>query len=631
MAIDFLKKYEKPEDYKYLMLNDIIYHKPNRDNEFKDVLNVIYTDTRTREKKMINIIEPEIEIYFAKEDKRNYTYNKAFEFQENLDCHKVKYKNVISYIAKHGDQDIKNKYKAYKTSNYRGLKNIHQYRYVYGSDIDIEALYRIYWDLLVEKTRPKDFKLNKKITKAFMDIETDIIDLERFPEPGECPVFMNSLFDQETMTMYTFLLRNPKNPLIEKFEKDIKRVQKRLHDMFDESYGVINYEIYMYDREIDLIQDIFNLINKLKRDYVMIWNMDFDANFLVARLEKLGRDPVQAICHKDFIDKNVYYYKDRHNFDVPNRGDYFFTSTYTKFIDQMILYGALRKVQSTQRSFKLNAIAQKEIKDSKLDYSESSDMRHLPYIDYELYVIYNIKDVLLQYGIERRTQDLDNLYTRTLRNVTPINKAFKQTVFLKNRGYLEYLLMGLVMGNNINVDHAAPPKEEKGQKKKDVKFSGALVGNPELNGHTGALILGHRSKYVFKYVIDMDFSSMYPSIDVAFNIFVNTLIGKLYINEEPEDLVRKLNMVGEELNNPKVNDGIDDEDDGEEVNDGTSADTLQIMGDKTDYGEEATIIDDNGKVFIENLTCGDKFSTGSRWFNLPTVEELFEEFDKLVS
>ena len=126
-------------------------------------------------------------------------------------------------------------------------------------------------------------------------------------------------------------------------------------------------------------------------------------------------------------------------------------------------------------------------------------------------------------------------------------------------------------------------------------------------------------------------SSMYPSIDVAFNIFVNTLIGKLYINEEPEDLVRKLNMVGEELNNPKVNDGIEDEDDGEEVNDGTSADTLQIMGDKTDYGEEATIIDDNGKVFIENLTCGDKFSTGSRWFNLPTVEELFEEFDKLIS
>ena len=505
--IDFLKKYEKKEDYKYLMLNDVIYHKPKADNEYKDVLNIIYTDTRNGEKKLINIVEPEVEIYFTKDDLQNHSYNKAFEYLDNVDRHVVKYKNVIAYIAKHSDDSTKKKYYEYKQSNWRAMKNIHQYRYVYGSDIDIEALYRIYWDLLVEKTRPKDFNINKKITKAFMDIETDIIDLDHFPLPGECPVFMNSLFDQETMTMYTFLLRNPKNPLIEKFEKEIDRVQKRLHDLFDESYGKIDYQIYMYDREVDLITDIFNLINKLKRDYLMIWNMDFDANFLVARLEKLGKDPVETICHKDFKNHEVYYYKDRHNFNVPNRGDYFFTSTYTKFIDQMILYGALRKAQSTQRSFKLNAIALKEVKDTKLDYSESSDMKHLPYIDYELYVIYNIKDVLLQYGIERRTSDLNSLYTRTLMNVTPINKAFKQTVFLKNRGYLEYLLMGLIMGNNVNVDYAAPPKEEKGQGKKEIRFAGALVGDPELNGHTGALILGHRSKYVFKYVIDMDFNA----------------------------------------------------------------------------------------------------------------------------
>ena len=188
--------------------------------------------------------------------------------------------------------------------------------------------------------------------------------------------------------------------------------------------------------------------------------------------------------------------------------------------------------------------------------------------------------------------------------------------------------MGLIMGNNVNVDHAAPPKEEKGQKKKDVKFSGALVGNPELNGPCGALILGHRSKYVFKYVIDMDFSSMYPSIDIAFNIFLNTLIGKLYINEEPEDLIRKLNTVGEELNNPVNED--DEEESGEEVDNRSTKEVLQIMGDKTDYGEEATIIDDNGKIFIENLTTGNKFNTGTRWFNLPTVEELFEEFDNIA-
>ena len=117
---------------------------------------------------------------------------------------------------------------------------------------------------------------------------------------------------------------------------------------------------------------------------------------------------------------------------------------------------------------------------------------------------------------------------------------------------------------------------------------------------------------------------MYPSIDYVFNIFLNTLIGKLYIDEEPEDLIRKLNLIESEENK----DGNEEEKEHDEE-ETTSTTELLIGGDKTDYGQEATIIDDNGKVFIENLLTGNKFNTGTRWFNLPTVEELFEEFDKI--
>ena len=39
------------------------------------------------------------------------------------------------------------------------------------------------------------------------------------------------------------------------------------------------------------------------------------------------------------------------------------------FMDQMELYGAVRKGRDEQRSFTLNAIAEKEIYDKKLDYS----------------------------------------------------------------------------------------------------------------------------------------------------------------------------------------------------------------------------------------------------------------------
>ena len=44
------------------------------------------------------------------------------------------------------------------------------------------------------------------------------------------------------------------------------------------------------------------------------------------------------------------------------------------FMDQMELYGAVRKGRDEQRSFTLNAIAEKEIDDKKLDYSEDGNL-----------------------------------------------------------------------------------------------------------------------------------------------------------------------------------------------------------------------------------------------------------------
>ena len=108
--------------------------------------------------------------------------------------------------------------------------------------------------------------------------------------------------------------------------------------------------------------------------------------------------------------------------------------------------------------------------------------------------------VLLQYGIERKTSDVDGIYQRAYSNFCPYHKVFSQTFFLKARGYYEYLLQGLIMGNNINIDYGAP----KDDGKKKIGFAGAIVGDPELNDYTGAIIFGRPSKYVFQYVVDFD-------------------------------------------------------------------------------------------------------------------------------
>lgn len=95
---------------------------------------------------------------------------------------------------------------------------------------------------------------------------------------------------------------------------------------------------------------------------------------------------------------------------------------------------------------------------------------------------------------------------------------------------------------------------------------------------------------------------MYPNIIITFNMAPNTLIGKLFVNDNPNDLIKKINSL-------KVSDieNADDDEDEEEV---------------------GVIIDDMGKEFIDNFLTGDIASTGAKWFNLPKIEDILERVKK---
>ena len=105
------------------------------------------------------------------------------------------------------------------------------------------------------------------------------------------------------------------------------------------------------------------------------------------------------------------------------------------------------------------------------------------------------------------------------------------------------------------------------------------------------VINGVPNKYVRKYVIDFDYSSLYPSIKIAHNIAPHTLVGKIILDEKVYD--RYTNF---EMNNEKGN------------------------------------MYDSGKDFMENILCQNPVMTGVRWFNLPNMMEILEKvaikFDK---
>lgn len=576
--MEFLKLKETQRDD--IMLINVIYNQPTAQTNWTDTIDIIYKDLATGEKHLETIINPEMDVYFTKPEYQNYDYPKYTMPIEQLDIKTISCKNATRDIAKIAGGKYLTYYNECKnTKNKRSMKNLHKYKYVMASDYDPESYYRIQFSCHYLNEKPKP------ITKLYSDIEVDGINIEGFVKDGVAPINAITVIDEKTRKSYTFALRNEKNPQIQELENNLEEFKKECHIMFDESYGSFDYQILFYDEkdEIMMIKDYFNLLHVLKRDFIMFWNMNFDANYIMDRIVELGHSPADIMCHPDFPIKRCFYYEDRKNFAVKMKKDAFTINDYTVWIDQMLLYAGIRKGQSELGSVKLNIIGKKELGDEKLDYTEEANIKTLPYVNYKKFLLYNIKDVLLQFGIEQKTNDLDNLYTRSIMNSVAYKKVFSQTALLRNRCYVDYLKQGYVIGNNINIDYDRDWNAEDDED--EEKFAGALVGDPLLNTtKNGMIVNGVPNKYVRKYVIDFDYSSLYPSIKIAHNIAPHTLVGKIILDEKVYDRYTSF-----EMNNEKGN------------------------------------MYDSGKDFMENILCQNPVMAGVRWFNLPNMMEILEK------
>lgn len=465
--MEFLKlKETRKED---LMLINMIYHQPSPQSDWTDAIDVIYKDLATNEKYLETIENPTMDVYFTKSEYRNYDYPKYTMPVEQMEIHNISCKNAPRDIAKIAGGKYAEYYRVcHQTKNRKAMKNLHKYHYVMASDYDPESYYRIQYSCHYLNNKPKT------IEKLYSDIEVDGIDVKGFAEGGIAPINAITIIDEKTRISYTFALRNEKNPQIQELENNIDDFINECHQMFDEVYGSFDYRIIFYDEkdEIRMLQDYFNLIHRLKRDFLLFWNMRYDANYLMDRIRELGYNPSDMMCHPDFKHKRCYYYEDKKNFDIKLKKDNFTISDYTVWIDQMLVYAGVRKGKSELGSVKLNVVGKKELKEEKLDYSEEANIKTLPYVNYKMFLLYNIKDVLLQYGIEKKTSDIDNLYTRSVLNSVPYKKVFSQTALLRNRCYVDYLKQGYVIGNNINIDYERDWDAEDDED--EEKFSGAF-------------------------------------------------------------------------------------------------------------------------------------------------------------
>ena len=499
-----------------------------------DSIDLIYRDNVTGEKKLEHIESPDYEFYIAKDDVK-IDHHMLFIEQDKVEKIITPYSELEKTIAElTGNSEFY--YENIKMGQRAQNKKLHTHPRVFNSDSNIEEHYRFRFNNLY-----KNETFN--ITKSYFDIEADTIDMRGdFPEPGECPVNAITIISDVNNKVYTLLLRNRNNPLIQQFEDSIgDALFTELKDFVREQvggwkneirYGLdkLDYGFLFYDEEdeINLIYDLFKLINTLKPDFVLAWNMGFDIPYLIERIKILGYRPEDIICHPDFPIKTAQYVKDdvdrkTGNFkDMAERGDFAKISSYSVFLDQMIQFASRRKGQSAFQSFKLDYIGEIITGVNKLDYHHiTTSLAKLPYVDYKTFVFYNIVDTIVQKCIEVKTGDIDYIFNKCLLNNTRYSKGHRQTVYLVNRGTKEFYDDGFIIGNNNNRSNQKP----------DTKFPGAFVADPRKTNDYSKIKIGGVAVNLYNNLDDYDYSSLYPSIMREFNIAPHTQIGKIIIDE----------------------------------------------------------------------------------------------------
>ena len=485
------------------IMNTMFYRRtdPN-DQKYKEYLTLVYKDCNSGIKFKEEIINPDYEYFVAKEDKR-VSYPRLFISEDDTEKIVVSNQELEKDIAKRtGNTEFF--FENIKSGNRSENKKLHMHPDIFNSDMNIEDHYRFRFNQLY-KNEPCS------ITKSFFDIEVDSINMVGdFPQPGECPINAVSLILQEQKQIYVFLLRNKNNPQIAEFEKEVndKTIFKELQNFIIQAVGGpemadkynvyfdFNFLFYDEDKEIDLINDLFNAINVFKPDFVLAWNMGFDIPYIIERCKVLGYDPCDIMCHPDFKNKIAEYFVDeRMKSEFAERCDFALISSYSVYLDQMIQFASRRKGQSKFHSFTLDYIGEAVAKVRKLDYKHiTTNIAELPYKNYKIFVFYNIMDTIVQHCIESMTGDLNYVFNKCIVNNTRYSKIHRQTVYLTNRGVKEFRGEGFIMGNNVNKFNPKPTE----------KFPGAFVADPlKVNDYSKLRVYG-RLIDVFDNLDDFD-------------------------------------------------------------------------------------------------------------------------------
>lgn len=568
---------------------------------------VIYLDPITHQLE-VKYEDPIVDIWFLKEEYRTNQYQIS---QAEIDkCYPVYCK--VSQIPQAIAINIGGDYKKYfdensATMDRRELTDyMNRCPWVFKSDFVPDVYFRLRW--LQKYGDQIDVS---KVTYGFLDIETDVIDKTIDPKDitdVTQPVNAVTLILPHVKICAVLILGpRPKHKIHPKFHMllDKQKVEfdwmvnhqdefkkmivdddpdnKKYLEGFD-----IRLHIFDFCDEIKLIKTVFDYINKYRPMFMTSWNAKFDDNYLMNRISYLGYDPKDFFIPKEFKTDQLYYTEDHTNsFSLKNSRDWFHSSTYTIYICQMKLFAMIRKSQSERRSYGLSAVGKDVAGIDKLTQTKSGSFRQFAYTDFLKFILYNVRDVVVQYAIELASADFQSLVGRSYMFATQYSKCFQETHIVRNIREFIFEEEGFVQANKLIVDPNI-----------DTAFKGAFVAPTVHNAPTGLILNGKRINNIMFGVLDADAASYYPSTKMAMNM-------------DPMSLLYKCKINNQVFVNNCVNHSFNQE---------------YIWHDSKNKPHD----EDMTGPIINSYKNGNEMSLMYNWFNEPSVSDIFEQLDAML-
>lgn len=610
-------------DNKNIMPLNIYYDRGSYGSKNDDIIDIIYKDMDTGKKHVQTIKNPKYEVWITKPEHRNYEHIRNWISKDKCYPVYVHYKTRYLEMAKHlGVPADEVKYSPY----------------IFGFDHQIENFYLVHF--ILEYGNDK----YKKISTGYLDIENDTIRVPGFSDvPGECPVNMVTYIDGDKRNSYTLVLKQDDIPDVDEnhknyhffnelregfwkqfdeFENNLDGMVQLCHETFDENFGNFEYNILIFDKEIDLLKSLFQIIRACDNDYVEIWNLPYDISNLFERPRVLGYDPNKIIVDERFGDRVIQFEEDR-NPNAHKRRHKCISYTLPTFVDEMVIYAGTRAGRGKLPSLKLNSIARAELKDEKFDFSEEGDWKYFAYRNFKKFFLYNIKDVLLLLGINEKTKDIQTFYGTIYESCVLPNNVYTSTQLISEslRHYLHKYKEGYVVGSNKSrlygkvgsVDYGGmvnaafnnlseeneydmddlfdDDDDSDDDDDDDDKFDGAFVMSTEHMSSTGFKLLGKLAQFIHEMVVDFDITSEYPTAILIMNASNETMVGKVFL-ENPEDI--KVEIYPE----------------------------FRFVG-----KEEAKYNLDVGNFLTETYSTNDVLNFGEIFLNLPSMDKIIESLE----